>query len=150
VGDKTSHTAGNVTEVEIIVRSTDMDADRNVNNSVYFQYFEQSRLEHLIRFGIVERPRPRDAGSAQFALAQTSAQFRAPAVHRDRLTVSTRTAAIGTKSFTLTYEVRRDGTLVCEGSSVQVWLDAEGGAAPLPDGVRAALERSLVQPAEKP
>lgn len=141
--------ASTTTAIEIIVRSTDMDADRNVNNSVFFQYFEQSRLEHLIRFGVVERPRPRDAGSAQFALAQTSAQFRAPAVHRDRLTVTTRTAAIGTKSFTLAYEVRRDDTLICEGSSIQVWLDAEGRAAPLPPDVRAALERSLLQPDEK-
>ena len=32
-----------VTEIHITVRSTDMDADRNVNNAVYFTYFEQSR-----------------------------------------------------------------------------------------------------------
>ena len=147
--DKTSDAAGTTTEIELTVRSTDMDADRNVNNSVYFQYFEQSRLEHLIRFGIVERSRPRDAGGAPFALAQTSAQFRAPAVHRDRLTVTTCTTTIGTTSFTLAYEVRRDGTLICEGSSVQVWLDAEGRAAPLPPNVRAALERSLLPSAEE-
>ncbi|MGD9893367.1 MAG: acyl-CoA thioesterase [Dehalococcoidia bacterium] len=140
---------GAITEFELTVRSTDMDADRNVNNAMYFQYFEQSRLEHLIRFGVVERPRPRDAGAPSFALAQTAAQFRAPAVHRDRLIVTTRTTAIGTTSFTLSYEVRRDDTLVCEGSSVQVWLDAEGKAAPLPPDVRAALERSLIQPAGK-
>jgi acyl-CoA thioester hydrolase len=148
MGNGMADAAGATTAIELIVRSTDMDADRNVNNSVFFQYFEQSRLEHLIRFGVVERPRPRDAGAPQFALAQTSAQFRAPAVHRDRLTVTTRTTAIGTKSFTLAYEVRRDDTLVCEGSSVQVWLDAEGQAAPLPPDIRAALDPSLMQPAE--
>lgn len=146
--ESTPDAPGAVTEIQLTVRSTDMDADRNANNAVFFQYFEQSRLEHLVRFAVVEWPRRRDAGGAQFALAQTSAQFRAPAVHRDLLTVSTRTTAIGTKSFTLAYEVRRDGTLLAEGSSVQVWLDAEGRSAPLPPEARAALERSL-QPAEE-
>jgi acyl-CoA thioester hydrolase len=150
MGDGRGDTADAITSIELTVRSTDMDADRNVNNSVYFQYFEQSRLEHLIRLGVVERPRPRDDAGAPFALAQTSAQFRVPAVHRDRLRVTTRTTAIGTTSFTLAYEVRREGTLVCDGLSVQVWLDAEGKAASLPPDVRAALERSLVDPDEKP
>ena len=136
--------------IKITVRSTDMDADRNVNNAVFFQYFEQSRLEHLLRLGIVNWPPSRDAGPPQFALAQTAAQFRAPAVHRDVLRVSTRTAAVGTTSFTLAYDVRRtDGTLVCDGSSVQVWLDREGGSAPLPQEVRAALEHSLSRGAEE-
>ena len=132
------------TVVEITVRSTDMDADRNVNNAIYFQYFEQSRLEHLLRLGAIRWP-PRGGDPTQFALAETTARFRAPAFHRDVLAVSTRTAAVSTRSFTLAYEVRRrgDDRLICEGSSVQVWLDAEGKAAPLPADVRAALEGSL-------
>lgn len=145
--EQTTPETGTTTAIEITVRSTDMDADRNVNNAVFFQYFEQSRLEHLLRFGVIDWPPRPGGGGPQFALAQTAAQFRAPAVHRDRLTVSTRTTAVGTKSFTLAYEVRRhDGTLVCEGSSVQVWLDAAGQATPLPPGPRAALERSLRPP----
>ena len=134
-----------VTVLEITVRSTDMDADRTVNNAVFFQYFEQSRLEHLLRFGVIRWPPDRSSGGPEFALAQTTAQFRAPAVHRDVLLVATRTVAIGTKSFTLAYEVRRrgDDALICDGSSVQVWLDAEGRAVPLPPDRRAALERSL-------
>jgi acyl-CoA thioester hydrolase len=133
------------TTIEIAVRSTDMDADRNVNNAVFFQYFEQSRLEHLLRYGVIDWP-PKPAGGApQFALVQTSAQFRTPAVHRDVLLVTTRTAAIGGKSFTLSYEVRRrsDGALICEGSSVQVWLDSAGNGTALSDEVREALGRSL-------
>lgn len=138
------------TVIEMTVRSTDMDADRNVNNAVFFQYFEQSRLEHLLRLGVVRWPPAPDGGPPQFALVQTAAQFRAPAVHRDVLRVSTHTAAVGTKSFTLAYEVRRaDGTLLCEGSSVQVWLDTGGRGAALPAHVRAALERSLPAAAEE-
>src|SRR5215207_9620963 len=102
------------TEVEVVVRSTDMDADRNVNNAVYFQYFEQSRLEHLLRWGIIEWPPAPEAGRPQFAIAQTVAQFRAPAVHRDLLSVVTRTVAVSTRSFTLSYTVTRprDGVVI--------------------------------------
>ena len=139
------------TVLAVMVRSTDMDADRTVNNAVFFQYFEQSRLEHLLRFRVIRWPPERSGGGPEFALAQTAAQFRAPAVHRDVLLVSTRTTAIGTKSFTLGYEVRRHGddVLICEGSSVQVWLDSEGRAVPLPPDRRAALERSLSPAAEE-
>jgi acyl-CoA thioesterase FadM len=57
------------------------------------------------------------------------------------LVVTTRTGEVRNRSFTLTYEVRRkgDGALVCEGSSAQVWLDADGTPAQLPEHVRAAL-----------
>jgi acyl-CoA thioester hydrolase len=133
------------TTLAITVRSTDMDADRTVNNAVYFQYFEQSRLEHLLRLGVIRWPPARGGDPPQFALAETTARFRAPAFHREVLIVTTRTTAVGTRSFTLGFEVRRrgDDALICEGSSVQVWLDAEGRAAPLPQDVRATLEASL-------
>lgn len=132
------------TNLAIIVRSTDMDADRNVNNAVYFQYFEQCRLEHLLALGVIRWPPSRGSDPPQFAIAETSARFRAPAVHRDLLTVSARTSGVGNRSFTLVFEVRRGETLICEGSSAQVWLDAEGRPAPLPADVRAALERSII------
>src|SRR5215212_12274138 len=94
------------TTIEVAVRSTDRDADRNVNNAVFFQYFEQSRLEHLLRYGVIAWPLKREGGAPQFALAHTAANFRAPAIHRDILLVTTRTAAVGGKSWTLAYEVR--------------------------------------------
>ena len=129
-----------ITEIHITVRSTDMDADRNVNNAVYFTYFEQSRLEHLLRLGVIRWP-PAPTDRPQFALAETSARFRAPAYHRDVLAVSTQTLEVRSRSFILGFTVRRvaDGVLICEGSSAQVWLDEHGRPAPLPEAVRAAL-----------
>jgi acyl-CoA thioester hydrolase len=133
------------TAIEITVRSTDMDADRVVNNAVYFHYFEQSRLEHLLRWGVIDWPPGPASGTPQFALVQTAAQFRAPAVHRDRLTVATRTVAVSARTFTLSYTVRRsaDGLLICEGSSIQVWLDGDGRASDIPEGPRSALTGSI-------
>lgn len=133
-----------VTEIQITVRSTDMDADRNVNNAVYFTYFEQSRLEHLLRLGVIRWP-PGPTDRPQFVLAETSARFRAPAFHRDTLTVRTRTLEVRTRSFILGFEIHRrsDDTVICEGSSAQVWLGGDGRPAPLPEDVRAALASSL-------
>ncbi len=133
-----------VTETEIMVRSTDMDADRNVNNAAFFTYFEQSRLEHLIGLGAVRWP-PGPTDRPQFALAETSARFRAPAYHRDLLLVRTHTTEVRTRSFSLAFEIHRrsDGVLICEGRSAQVWLGGDGRAAALPDPVREALMRSM-------
>ncbi len=136
-----------VTEKAITVRSTDMDADRNVNNAVFFTYFEQSRLEHLIGLGVIRWPLgPTDR--PQFALAETSARFRAPAYHRDLLLVRTSTTEVRTRSFSLAFEIERgrDGVIICEGRSAQVWLGDDGRAAALPDLVREALVRSMGPP----
>lgn len=136
--------SSHATTVEVVPRSTDMDADRIVNNAAFFQYFEQSRLEHLLRLGVIRWPPGREGGPPQFALAETTARFRAPAIHRDRLLVTTRTIAVGVTSFTLAYEIdRQDGTRVCDGSSVQVWLDGEGRSAALPPVVQGRLRASI-------
>ncbi len=134
-----------ITEVTIAVRSTDMDADRHVNNAIFFTYFEQSRLEHLIRLGAIRWPLG-PSERPQFALAETTARFRDPAYHRDLLTVRTRTLAVRNRSFVLGFEVQRaaDSVLICEGSSVQVWLDENGRPAPMPDEVRTVLSCSVV------
>ncbi|MEE9325192.1 MAG: thioesterase family protein [Dehalococcoidia bacterium] len=130
-----------VTEFDIFVRSTDMDADLIVNNAIYFMYFEQARLEHMLALGIIVEGDP----SRTFTLAETSARFKAPAYHRDILTVKTRTAEVRNRSFVFAYEVvnKKTGKLVAEGGSTQVWLDAEGRPTPLPPDVRRVLEQSL-------
>jgi len=134
-----------VTETQIRVRSTDVDADRNVNNAVFFIYFEQGRLQHLLRLGVIDRyPHP-PGERPLYTIAETTARFRAPAFYGDVLTVRTRTGEVRTRSFVLLYEVYREanGTLVCEGSSAQVWLDQQGHPTPLPTQARAALLASL-------
>lgn len=134
-----------VTEYPLIVRSTDMDADRIVNNARYFEYFEQARLEHLAALEVVRRPRPPGDPERSFTLAETTCRYRAPLRHRDRATVRAWTHEIRNRSFILAYEIRRDddGSVVAEGTSAQVWLDEEGRPTPLPDRVRTALEGSM-------
>ena len=134
-----------ITEYHFRVRSTDMDADRIVNNARYLEFFEQARLEHLAAIEVVKRPRPPGEAGRTFTLADTTCRYRAPLRHRDEVVARAWTQQIGNRSFILAYDIRMkdSDTVAAEGSSVQVWLDAEGKPAPLPDGVRTALEQSM-------
>ena len=68
-----------VTITLLVVRPRDMDADRNLNNAVYFEYFHQSRLEHLARLGVWQ---PRGSGDKNFfALAENICRYLAPSFH---------------------------------------------------------------------
>lgn len=134
-----------ITEIEIRVRSTDMDADGIVNNARYFEYFEQARLEHLVAIGLVKRPRPPGEHSRSFTLAETTCRYKAPTFHRDALVVRAWTQQVGNRSFILGYEIVRseNGAVVAEGSSAQVWLDAGGRPTLLDDEARAGLVHSI-------
>jgi len=69
----------------------------------------------LLRLGVIRWPLgPQDR--SQFALAETSARFRAAAVHRDLLVVTARTVQVRQRGFRLDYEFRRaaDGLLICD------------------------------------
>lgn len=133
------------TTIDVPVRSVDLDSDRVVNNAVYFVYFEQARLAHLLRLGIFERPRVPDDAERIFAIAATDARFLAPTLYPETLAVTAWTREVRNRSFICAYEAVRtsDGVRVAEGSSAQVWLDADGRPTPLPEAVRAALVASV-------
>jgi len=132
-----------VTVTELIVRPADMDADRNVNNAVYFEYFHQSRLEHLARLGVWHPRGPQDENL--FALAENTCRYMAPSFYGDVLSIWTATHAVGRTSFQLVYRVWRksDGALIAAAHSVQVWLGGHQQPAPLPLLVQEGLTASL-------
>ena len=135
------------TEVRIIVKSTDLGPDQYVRGEVYFTYFEQSRLEHLRRLGIVPvYPPPEDAPN-YFAIAETTARYRQPAHFRETLIVRTTTQEVRNRSFSLAFQILNQGTgeLIAEGSSVQVWLDEHRRPAPIPPEHRAKLEATVAE-----
>ena len=132
-----------VTVTTLIVRPADMDADRNVNNAVYFEYFHQSRLEHLARLGVWH---PRDSQDNNlFALAENTCRYLAPSFYGDVLLIWTATHAVGQSSFQLVYRIWRqsDDALIAASHSVQVWLDERSRPTSLPLPVREGLTASL-------
>jgi acyl-CoA thioester hydrolase len=132
-----------ITATRLVVRPSDMDADRNVSNAVYFEYFHQARLEHLTRLGIYAPRGPRSANL--FALAENTCRYLAPAYYGDVLLIWTATHAVGRRSFQLSYRIWResDEVLIAAAHSVQVWLDQHNRPTPLPSAVREALTTSL-------
>ena len=132
-----------ITITPLIVRPIDMDADRNVNNAVYFEYFHQSRLEHLARLD-VWHPRSSQDDNL-FALAENTCRYLAPSFYGDVLSIWTATHAVGRSSFQLVYRVWRqsDDALIAASHSVQVWLDGSGRPTSLPLDVREGLTASL-------
>lgn len=98
-------------------------------------------------FPIAVRSTDLDGPRHSIAIAETACRYKAPAYYGDTLLVTVRTREVGQRSFSLTYEVRReaDGVLVAEGESAQVWLDEQERPTALPEAVRRGLEASLVR-----
>jgi acyl-CoA thioester hydrolase len=136
------------TELEIRVRSTDVDAQGIMNNARYFEYFEQARLDHLVALGVLPADRSERGPGRTFTIAETTCRYKAPTYHRDVLRVRAWVQEVRNRSFVLAYDItrQRDTVLVAEGSSALVWLDAENRPTPMDDRVRTTLTRSLVSP----
>ena len=76
----------------------DMDSYRHVNNTVYFRYFENARLEYFRRLGWFEYEEQTGIGPI---LAATQARFRKPLSYPDRIWITARVSDIGADRFTL-------------------------------------------------
>lgn len=123
------------------VRWGDMDALGHVNNTVFFRYFEQARIEALTEaFGGAW---PEGGGPI---LAATSATFRRPVRYPATAVVRAYGGPPGRTSFTHLYELRLEGddeTVYASCQARLVWVDADGRPTPLPDAIRRTLPHPI-------
>lgn len=120
------------------VRWSDLDALGHVNNSRFFTYFEQARVEWLEGTGWSGG---NVAGGPVVATA--ACRFLKPIGYPATIEVSLFAGVPGTKSIPTYYEIRLAGNdeLVADGEAVMVWIDtATGRSMPLPDPVRTLLD----------
>jgi len=123
--------------VQLPIRWGDMDAIGHVNNTVFFRYMEQTRIEWLDRAKL-----PIDRRQEGPILGQASCTFRKPLVYPGTVEVQMFNEPPGRSSVVTLYEIRLagDDTLYAEGTGKIVWVDyAAGKSKPLPDAVRALL-----------
>lgn len=73
--------------VDIAINWGDMDALGHVNNSKYFQYFQQCRIDFLSAKGLSAYDREASEGCI---LAETTARFKQPVEYPDTVTVASR------------------------------------------------------------
>lgn len=121
----------------IPVRWGDMDAYGHVNNTVYFRYFEQARVEWIEQMGFPVSPDV-DSGAV---IVNADCTFRMPVNYPSTVEIRVYAGQPGRSSVMTWYElfVEGDDRLFAEGSAKVVWMEvASGRSAPLPDTVRAA------------
>jgi len=118
------------------IRWGDMDAYGHVNNTVYFRYMEQARVEWSEEVGIPVRP-----GGVGPVIINASCTFLKPMNYPGMVEVRTYAGHPGRSSVQTHVDMLIDGELYAEGAAKIVWMDTQTGkSAPIPDHVRAGLE----------
>ena len=120
------------------IRWADMDALGHVNNTVYFRYMEQARIEWLYDYA-------REHGSGYSAgtgpvIVNASCTFLEPLVYPGDCEVRMFLGELGRSSVGSFYEIWKDGRKFAEGAAKIVWVDLSSGRpTPLPEVIAAPL-----------
>jgi acyl-CoA thioester hydrolase len=122
----------------IAVRWRDMDVNRHVNNTIYFRYLEQARIEWFD--SVVEERRDPYHG---IVIANAYCNYLKPLAYPATIDVCVYVGPPGRSSFTFYYDVylEHDRTLkYADGYTRAVWVDRRSGrSAPLPEYFRRHL-----------
>ena len=119
------------------MRWGDMDAFGHVNNTVYFRYMEQARVELLESLGYVL------SADCAFVVVNAGCTFMIPFTYPGTVELKVYTGRTGRSSIPTTYEFRLHGDerLFATGDAKMVWIDASTGkSVPIPDALRLVLD----------
>ncbi|MFY4774520.1 acyl-CoA thioesterase [Metabacillus sp. RGM 3146] len=123
------------------VRFCETDALGHINNTSYFIYMEEARVQFFESIGFIM-----DAKNWQFIMAQASCDFLDQAHFNDELVVITSVTHLGTKSFHMEHLMKNavTGRPVAKGKSVIVTYEfQEQKSIPIPGHIRAELEKHM-------
>lgn len=126
-------------ETRIPVRWGDMDAYGHVNNTIYFRYFEQARVEWLESQGSWVSP-DEPVGPV---IINASCTFYAPVNYPATVIVKMYGGEPGRTSVMTWYELFVEGEdrLYADGAAKTVWMDTRTGkSSPLPDTIRLIFD----------
>ncbi len=129
-------------ELIVKVRFAETDALGHVNNTSYFIYQEEARVEFFGKLGF-----QLNAKEWSFILASTKCDFVSQGYFGQMLVVETSVNRIGTKSFGLIHEIKdkESGSLIARGTETVVYFNFDTQQSePLPDSLREKLEQYLV------
>jgi acyl-CoA thioester hydrolase len=121
----------------IPIRWGDMDAYGHVNNTIYFRFMEQNRIEYLEQQGYKVMP----VGTAP-VIINASCTFLVPLTYPGLVEIKMFCGQPGRSSIPTHYEIRLQGddTLYATGESKIVWMEvASGKSVAIPDELRAQL-----------
>lgn len=123
---------------KIQVRFSDCDMMGHVNNAVYLSYFEMARIYY---FGML-LAKDRDWKREGVLLRKNEVEYLKPVLLHDVPQISVYLENIGSKSFTVAYELRVDNELRTIGKSVLVCYNSiENKTFEVTEELRSALEK---------
>lgn len=128
-------------EIEVYVRFCDTDALGHVNNTSYFQYFEEARTKF---FRVVY---PSRTPAFSFILASITCDYKSQAFAEQTLLVRTHVKKVGNKSFTVNHILSNPetGMIIAESDAVIVCFNyTNQETMPIPNHLRDNLEQHLV------
>ncbi len=124
---------------KVLMRWSDLDEMRHINNAVYLTYFEEARLRYFLEVANV------DWENEGVILATATVNYHQPLRLTDNASVYMRLSKLGTKSFEFSYVIAKeneDGShmLITSGSSTQVMFDYKNNkSVPVPEHLRKAM-----------
>jgi acyl-CoA thioester hydrolase len=119
------------------IRWGEMDALAHINNVEYLRYFEESRLEWMMRHGMHLNNK-----SEGMILLKAAVTYKKPVVYPARVVVDLYAGRMGNTSFDLTNTLTVEGEVepACEAEFVIVWFDyVNNKPKAVPDFLRALL-----------
>jgi len=120
----------------LTIRWGDMDALGHVNNTAYFRYMEQARLEWLFKATGLHVYKE---GKGP-VIANASCNFLVPVVYPATLEIRMYLAHPGRSSVMSYYDILVGDAKMADGASKMVWVDfATGRSTPLPEHIAAPL-----------
>ncbi len=124
------------------IRWGDMDVMGHVNNTVYFRYLEQARIEWFTALGFPPAP-----GGIGPVIINAHCTFLKQLRYPGEIEVTTFAGELGRSSFQTLQQIRRlddPATLAAEGGAKVVWVDQSvEQSIVMPVEIRARLMRPL-------
>jgi acyl-CoA thioester hydrolase len=117
----------------------DMDAFQHINNTVYFRYFENVRIEYFEQAGINQLMLKQKIGPI---LGATECKYLAPLTFPDKIILATNVSEIREKRFTMQYEIfsEKMAKVVAIGSGEIIYFDyINNKTCLIPDDIRQEM-----------
>lgn len=136
-----SHHYPEIGRESIVMRWGDMDSVGHLNNTYYFRYLEQIRIDWLDRLGM-----PIDPKGIGPVIAHTACNYRKELVYPATVEITIEVAKMGRSSLKLHHRFFVQGdpeTVYADGEVTLVWVDYRtGSSVPIPDKIRHLVEQA--------
>jgi acyl-CoA thioester hydrolase len=105
--------------IDIQIRFSDCDLMGHVNNACYLNYFELARMHYLTQL----LPSDWNWSKQGIILKKNEVEYIKPLYLNDKASILVYTESVGTKSFTLAYELLVNNEIRTKGKSLIVCFD---------------------------